>query len=81
MFGRRLNCNQARMCVSGVSANRVWLVSLFLNFYLAVIGSCRAGIVDIHNANQQRNYWQIYGYIYIYIYIYIYMEVIIITLQ
>ena len=32
MFGRRPNSDQARICVLGFSANRVWLVSRFLYF-------------------------------------------------
>ena len=36
MFGRRPNSNQARICVLGFSANRVWLVSRFLIFFLGV---------------------------------------------
>ena len=32
MFGRRPNSNQARICVLGFSANRVWLVNCFFHF-------------------------------------------------
>ena len=32
MFSRRPNSNQARICVLGFSANRVWLVSRLLHF-------------------------------------------------
>ena len=32
MFGHRPNSNQARICVLGFSANRVWLVSRFYIF-------------------------------------------------
>ena len=34
MFDRRPNSNKARICVLGFSANRVWLVSRFYNFYV-----------------------------------------------
>ena len=30
VFGRRLNSNQAKICVLGFTANRVWLVSRFI---------------------------------------------------
>ena len=36
MFGRRLNSNQARICVLQFSANRVWLVSRFYTFYIII---------------------------------------------
>ena len=38
MFGRRPHSNQARICVFGFSANRVWLVSRFyiLNFFFTI---------------------------------------------
>ena len=36
MFGRRRNSNQARICVVGFSANRVWLDSRFFIFLLFI---------------------------------------------
>ena len=45
MFGRRPNSNQARICVLGFSANRVWLVSrfyIFLPMSDAVISRCNS---------------------------------------
>ena len=44
MFGRRPNSDQARICVLGFRANRVWLVShFFLNFSRFLEGKMSEG--------------------------------------
>ena len=48
-LGVRPNSNQARICVLGFSANRVWLVNRFNICLLPAIGSGRAGIVDMES--------------------------------
>ena len=62
VFGHRPNSYQARICVLGFSANRVWLVSCFFSIYLMNELRCSAvGRTLIRQAVLELTYFQGWG--------------------